>query len=523
MSKKNEINKSSIKNTVKGKVSGLLRVSVVALLVILQVLFLVSVSWSMRSYSTLFYLCVQIFGLVVIICLMNEDKNVSYKLAWVCIILVLPLTGHLLYFLWGAKSTKSKGMTTTMNMIQNGFKHADNDPDALINFDMLNPELLKLSNYMSAEHFPLYENNTLTYYSMGQETFHAMFTDFKRAKKFILIDFFIVAEGRLWDEMHKILLDKINEGVDVYFMYDDFGAAFRTSPTFLDDLIAEGFNARVFNPVHKFTGKLHMNYRSHQKIVVIDGNIGYTGGMNIADEYTNYIERFGVWKDNALRIEGDGTWGLTLTFLQMWDSCTGVPTENYDDFRPDGNYVKNHVFSHVISDGPANNPNNPIENVYKMMINTSTKYCYITTPYLILEDDMVTFLEIAVKSGIDVRIITPAIPDKIFVKIMTNYNYGNLLRSGVRIYEYSKGFIHAKTIVNDKSAIVGTINMDYRSFYLHYECGLWVCGNRIVKDIKNDICSTLKECHEITYEEWKNRPWWLKAIQAVLNPFQTLV
>lgn len=505
------------------RIAGVFRVGLVALIVLFQVLFLVALSWSMSEYSTLFYILLEIFSLVVIIFLVNDDKNLSYKLAWVCIILVLPFSGHLLYFLWGNRSTKTKELTTTMKMINNGFKHADNDPQALIDFSLMHKDILKLSNYMSVEHFPLYKNNIVNYYGMGEQTFAAMFKDFKRAKKFILIDFFIVANGRLWNEMHDILLNKINEGVKVMFMYDDFGAAFRTSSHFEEELKQEGFQVRVFNPVYKYTGKLYMNYRSHQKIVVVDGNIGYTGGMNIADEYANYINRFGVWKDNALRIEGDGVWGLTVTFLQMWDACSGIPTKNYDYYRPDGNFIPNYVFTHVISDGPANNPENPIENIYKMMISSATKYCYITTPYLIIEDDMRTFLDIAVKSGIDVRIITPAIPDKKTVKMLTNYNYGPLLRSGVRIYEYSPGFIHAKTIVTDKSAIVGTINMDYRSFYLHYECGLWVCSDRIVGDIRNDFLSTLKECHEITYEEWKNRPLILKIYQSIMNPFQTLV
>ena len=291
---------------------------------------------------------------------------------------------------------------------------------------------------------------------------------------------------------------------------------------FKEDLEEEGFEVRVFNPIYKYLDKLYFNYRSHQKILVIDGNIGYTGGVNIADEYANIHRRFGKWKDTAIRIEGEGAWGFSTTFLQMWD-ISGEGTVDYRKYMPTKKFKENNSFCHIVSDGPANNPDNPIESLYRQMMSGAQKFLYITTPYLIIEDDMANQLKIAASSGIDVRIITPYIPDKKTVKLLTNYNYGKLLRAGVKIYEYKPGFIHAKNIVNDMSAVVGSINMDYRSFFLHYECGAWMCDKKIVNTIKQDFLKTLEESVEITYEDWKKRPLRVKLVQPLINLFQTLL
>jgi cardiolipin synthase len=315
----------------------------------------------------------------------------------------------------------------------------------------------------------------------------------------------------------------MKQGVKVLFLYDDFGAILRTPTNFKRTLEAEGFEVRVFNPVQKYTDKLYMNYRSHQKIIVVDGNIGYTGGMNLADEYVNLVHRFGVWKDNAVRLEGDAVWGLTVTFLQMWEVSGNEKPIDYMPYRPTKAFPENDVFCQVFSDGPANNPRNPAENIYKQMIYYAKKILYITTPYLIIEDDMREALIMAASSGIDVRIITPFIPDKKRVKILTNYNYGRLLEGGVRIFEYTPGFIHAKTIINEDAGIVGTVNMDYRSFHLHYECGVWICDKPIITVIREDLEKTMLQCHEVTYEEWKNRPLTMKIQQMLLNMFSTLM
>ncbi|WFR59875.1 cardiolipin synthase [Anaerocolumna sp. AGMB13025] len=512
-----------LKGTSKSYLSGFLRVALVGILVLIQFVLLFLLTYWLSASTIYIYMIIEIFSIFVTIGLVNDNRSPSYKIGWICIVLILPLTGHIMYALWGKAGSKKKIEKQVLAKLNHGYQYLHYDSDLAVEYALKYPTKSRISRYMESQHFPLFKNNQIQYYPMGEDTFEAIFEDIKNAKKFILINFFIVGEGVLWDNMHKLLLQKIKEGIRVKFMYDDFGATLRTPKNFRKNLEAEGFEIAVFNPIHKYTDKLYMNYRSHQKIIVIDGNIGYTGGMNLADEYVNLVKRFGTWKDNAVRVAGDAVWGLTVTFLQMWEICNNNTRIDYDTYRPTMKFEPSDVYCHVISDGPANNPNNPIETVYMQIINYAKKYVYITTPYLIIEDDMKQALITAVKSGIDVRIITPYIPDKKNVKRLTNYNYGQLLEAGVKIYEYKPGFIHAKTIINEDCGIVGTINMDYRSFYLHYECGLWMCNRQAIDVIKDDLLDTMDISLLITYQDWKNRPWYLKTYQRILNLFSTLM
>lgn len=509
------------KGRIKSYLSGFLRACIVGLLVLAQFAIIFGLSIWLRSYTVYFYTIIEILSILIILVLVNENRSPSYKIAWITIILLLPFTGHIMYVLWGKSDSKRKIEKKVLAKFRRAEQMLDFYPEAVSEFTKKYPTKSRMVRYMESENFPLTKNNRVWYFPMGEDVFKDIFLEVRNAKKFILINFFIVAEGGLWDRLHAELQKKIAEGIEVRFMYDDFGAVLRTNKNFKKNLEEEGFKVAVFNPMHQYTEKLYMNYRSHQKIIVIDGEIGYTGGMNLADEYVNLVERFGVWKDNAIKLRGDGVWGLTITFLKMWE--VSVPNENvnYDWYRGTNIVEENDVFCQVISDGPANNPSNPIESVYKQMIQYAKEYLYVTTPYLVIEDDVVDTLVTAARSGIDVRIITPFIPDKKNVKMLTNYNYGRLLAGGVRIYEYLPGFIHAKTIINEDCAIVGTINMDYRSFYLHYECGVWICNRTAIQDIHQDLLKTFDECKEITYEEWKRRPLLLKIYQCILNVFST--
>ncbi len=510
-----------IKGSSKKFISGTLRVTLVAILVLLQISFMFLLTYWLSDNTLYYYLFIEFASILIIIGLVNDNRSSSFKIAWICIVLVLPVTGHIMYILWGKADSKRKIEKKVLAKLNHGAQYYHYDKELSKEFAMEHPTQSRISTFMENQKFPLFKNNEVNYYPMGQDVFKAIFEDLRNAKKFILINFFIVAEGALWDKIHEILLEKISQGVMVKFMYDDFGATLRTSKYFKKRLEEEGIEVGVFNPIHKYTEKLYMNHRSHQKIIVIDGNIGYTGGMNLADEYVNIINRFGVWKDNAVRVEGEAVWGLTVTFLQMWEICMDNGHFDYNPYRPTKKFKENDVYCHVIADGPANNPRNPIESIYKQMIYYATDYLYITTPYLVIEDDMKEALITAAEGGIDVRIITPYIPDKKNVKLLTNYNYGRLLEAGVKIYEYKPGFIHAKTIITKDCGIIGTINMDYRSFYLHYECGLWMCDNDIIEVIKDDILKTIDECVEISYQEWKNRPWTMKVSQRILYLFAT--
>lgn len=522
---KHEINdlKEELTGRIKSYLSGFLRAVVVGLLVLIQFIIIGLSPFVLRNFTVYFYVILELLSFIVIINLVNDNRSPSYKVSWIAIVLMLPICGHVMYVLWGKSGSKRKIEKNVIKKLKHGQTYLENNDSIEREFSMLHPVKARLSRYMINEGFPIFKNNQVTYFPMGEDAFQSIFDDTEKAEKFILIDFFIVAEGAIWDKLHEILLRKIKQGVEVKFLYDDFGAMLRTEKNFRRKLEAEGFQIRVFNPIHKYTDKLYMNYRSHQKIMVIDGNIGYTGGFNIADEYANIIERFGVWKDNGIRLEGEAVWGLTVTFLQMWEVSSVNEYLDFNLYRPTKAFQNSQVYCHVISDGPANNPRNPIESIYNQMISSAREYLYITTPYLIIEDEMKNHLIEAVKSGVDVRIITPYIPDKKRVKLLTNYNYGSLLKNGVRIYEYTPGFIHAKTIINEGCGIVGTINMDYRSFYLHYENGVWMSNRAVINEIKKDLEDTIAVSHEVTYEEWESRPLIWRIRQPILNLFSTLM
>ncbi len=514
--------REEVTGRIKSYLSGFFRGALVGLLVLVQFTLIIYLTLVVREYTLYIYTAVQILSIIIVIGLVNDNRNASYKISWICIIAALPITGHIMFVLWGNMRRK-KIDQSILSKIQRGNKFIEYNNEVMEGFSEKYPTKSRITRYLESNGYPLYKNNKVDYYPMGEDAFAAIENEIDNAEKFILMNFFIIGEGVLWNRIHDKLVRKIKEGVEVLFMYDDFGAMLRTPRYFKKSLENEGFKVRVFNPIYRYTDQLYMNYRSHQKIIVVDGNVGFTGGMNLADEYVNLVQRFGTWKDNAVRIEGDAVWGLTITFLQMWEVCAEQPPMDYNPYRPTVQFEQNEVYCQVIADGPANNPKNPVENAYKQTIYYAKKILYITTPYLIIEDDMRDALITSAASGIDVRIITPFIPDKKNVKVLTNYNYGRLLAAGVRIFEYTPGFIHAKTIINEDCGIVGTINMDYRSFHLHYECGVWMCDKDTINTIREDLLATMEQCHEVTYEEWKNRPFYIKFYQKILNVFSTLM
>lgn len=509
------------KGVFKSYWSGVFRAALVALLILLQLGLIIALTLWLASFSVYVYLGIEIASIVIILALVNDNRSTSYKMSWICIILALPLTGHIMYWLWGRTGSKRKLEKTIQYKMRHGAKFYSYDKKTVEKFKSLHPTKSRIVRSMEAWSFPLFRNNQVTYYSGGADAFEAIFEEMEKAERFILLNFYIVGEGVVWERMYQIMREKAAKGVEVKFLYDDFGTMFRTEKGFKRKLENNGIQVRVFNPVHRYTEKLYMNYRNHQKIVVVDGNVGFTGGMNVADEYVNLINRFGVWKDSAVRIEGDAAWGFTVSFLQMWEAASDGPLIDYMPYRPNRNFPANDVFCQVLTDGPANNPENPIVSAYKQIIYYAKSYLYITTPYLIIDEEIQDALKLAVKSGIDVRMITPNIPDKKSVKLVTSFNYGELLKAGVRIYEYTPGFIHAKSIVTEDCGIVGTINMDYRSFYLHYECGAFICDKEAVEPLYRDLLETMKVSKEITYEEWKKRSLWVKLKQRFLNLFST--
>jgi len=273
-----------------------------------------------------------------------------------------------------------------------------------------------------------------------------------------------------------------------------------------------------FNPVERNYMSLFLNFRNHQKIMVIDGRYAYTGGINISDRYANLVAPFGHWKDTGIRLEGDAVYGMQLIFIGMWNASGGkIRIEDYPVPALD---LKEAGHCQPFADGPSNNPSNQAKDMFLQMITTARKNINIMTPYLILDDTIREMLCLAAKSGVEVRIVTPGVPDKKTVRLLTNRHYGPLLAAGVKIYEYTPGFVHAKLCANEFSAVIGTINMDYRSFYLHFENGVWIPDGKALADIEEDFNDTVLKSSEVTYEQWKKRPLSTKVIQEILCFFK---
>jgi len=503
------------------KLAGILRIAVVALAVLSQLVLLALLVLLLKQNSVYIYLFLQFVSLVEVCVLVVRNKLSSYTLAWLIIILILPVFGFLLYIFWGRTGTYALKSQKTLKTLLREMKWLEKNPDVQDELEKAHPTRRKISRYLQQEGFPLYKNTKSKYYKLGELQFDEMISDLEKAERFIFLEYFIIGEGQLWDRIHDILKRKASEGVEVRLLYDDLGSIITAPNNLNKKLESENIKVASFNPVHKYISRLYINYRNHQKIAVIDGNIGYTGGTNIADEYANLYKKYGHWKDTAIRLEGDAVWSLTVTFLQMWEIETGTQ-EDYYKYKPTIN-VEGDGFYQPFSDGPVNNPHNPAEAMYYQLITNAKEYVYITTPYLVVDDSMTDVLCMAAMSGIDVRIITPKIPDHWYVHMVTRSTYGRLLEAGVRVYEYTPGYIHAKTIISDDDhAVTGSINMDYRSFYLHYENGVWICGAPVLKDIRKDIMDTFEVSEEIELDKWKARPWYIKLLQFFLKLFAPL-
>lgn len=500
---------------------GIIRAATVGVGVLLQIAFLMLMTELMKEYSSWFYIIIEIFSICLVFSLVNDGE--SYQQFWIIIVLVLPVFGFFLYFMWGRKRTNSKIHKRIRAVQEKSRQFKIQDQEIINGFSEKHPNKAQISKRLIKEGFMLYDKTKVTYFDVGEKKFEALYRDMENAKKFIFLEYYIIKDGQVWQRIKEIAARKVQEGVEVRLLYDDFGSLVINTLEFRDELAALGIRFSVFSPINKEATRLTFNYRNHQKIAIIDGNIGYSGGLNLADEYANLIVRFGHWKDTAVRLEGPGVWGLTSIFLEMWEISKGYDNLDYEKYRPNvsfetGGYVQ------PLSDGPANNPNNPIWDTYMHVISKAREYVYFTTPYLVLEEDMVKNLCRAAKSGVDVRIVTPRQYDKWYVYMVNIENYGPLLKSGVRIFEYLPGFVHSKTAVeDDECAICGSINMDYRSFYLHYECGVFMSDTPAVMDIKEDILDMIKKSEEITYEKWRRRPIWQKIVQWVLKLFSPLL
>ncbi len=476
------------------------RLGIVGIMILLQFALIVLAAIEFTRYFIVYYTVMLVFEIIFMLKIIDTDQNMAYKLAWIVIIFLFPAFGIPVYMIFCGNRV-SERLRAKMRFMNDYIKSELPERMAVAKLGEEDSAAAKQSTYIrNASLCPLYVNEGTTYYSSGEEMFEPFLEELKKAEKYIFIEYFIIARGEMWDRIHEILLRKAKDGVDVRVIYDDIGCIMTLERKFAAKLKKEGIDCRVF---HRFTPVLssHQNNRDHRKICVIDGKVAFTGGINLSDEYINRIARFGYWKDNAIRVVGDAAWSFTVMFLTMWDYLGGTRRAegNYDFYKPTLSN-KNEVTNGYIqpyTDNPLDYE--PVgENIYLGVIEAAEKYVWIMTPYLILDERMVLALCKAAKSGVDVRIITPGIPDKKIINETTKSFYPYLIRHGVKVYEFTPGFLHSKTFVcDDKYATVGSVNLDYRSLYLHFECGVWMYKTNSVMEVKEDFCRTFLQCEEI--------------------------
>lgn len=497
------------------------KLTVVILLLIIQIVFLVYVYGIMQEYIFYWRTAALLLSTVVVLFIVNKQENPAYKLIWVILILSLPLVGGALYVSLAGNRTRAKFLKEAMDNHLDTFQYLPDDTEIQHEIETLSKSASVQSTYISRyAGYPAYKNTMVKYFPLGEANYQSLLEELNAAEHFIFMEYFIIKQGEMWDSVLSVLKRKAEAGVDVRLIYDDFGCAMWMPSRFIQEMRHAGIKAVPFNPIAPVIN-LRQNNRDHRKITVIDGHTGFTGGINLADEYINRQSRFGHWKDTGIMLKGDAVWNLTIMFLQTWKMVTREKGDiDYRQYMP-----LTHKNTPAYTDGYVQPyGDTPVddeivgENIYLNMINKAKKYIYITTPYLIIDNEMFTALTLAAKSGIDVRIITPGIPDKKLVYMVTQSYYYHLIKAGVKIYQYTPGFIHAKTVVMDDSvATVGTINFDYRSLYLHFECGVWMFNAGTIYEIKDDYLETLKKCDEITLEEIEKTSGIKKFFQALLR------
>ncbi len=468
---------------------------------------------------------IQVVAVLIVLIIVNKQTNPSYKVAWSILILGAPVLGLVMFFLFGRSGLTKANRAVLDVMHTKSVQHLPDDKEVINKIALRSRGASKQAGYLSKwSHFPVYENTGTTYYRTGDDTMKPILDEIKKAKHFIFLEFFIIHEGVFLNNILDALEEKVKEGVEVRFMYDDFGSV-TTVPLDYDKEIAKrGIECVRFNPLKPLVSVI-MNNRDHRKIIIVDGHVAFTGGFNLADEYINQRERFGHWKDNGLRIEGPAVSNFTAMFMEMWQYARNQKEDvqkyivDFKDIeiKPDQGFVQPYADSPLDDEKVG-------ETVYLNIINRAKDYIYIFTPYLIIDNEIMTALCNSAKAGVDVRIVTPGIPDKKLVFLLTQSNYAQLLAAGVRIYEYTPGFIHAKTFVcDDVIATVGTINLDYRSLYMHFECGVWMYGTKEVAQIKKDALDTFRASKEIYYQDELNRSWATKTLIGILRLFAPLM
>ncbi len=466
------------------------------------ILLMVGYSW-LSSYSFWFYAFFLAISVVVLLYMYNAGGNPDLRLSWMLPIAFFPVFGSIFY-LTIVSQPGTKVMYEKLRRLSEHTKEYVRPRKE--NRDKLreeNPHMGQLARYLEqCDNSPVYTSTSMKYYSLGDSQFVDMVEELKKAEHYIFMEFFIVHEGRMLDTILGILKEKAKQGVEVRFMYDGTNVLWNLPNYFPKLLEKEGIQCKMFAPIRPVFSP-HYNNRDHRKILVIDGKVAFTGGINLADEYINEKERFGHWKDVGAMIKGEAVERFTYMFLEMWDESQEEP-EQYEKYMfPKDAAVSDDGYLIPYSVSPLG-PERVGERIYLDIINTAHTYVHIMTPYLILDYQMIMTLTYAAKRGVEVIIIMPHVPDKKYAFVLAKTYYNQLLEAGVRICEYVPGFVHAKVFVSDDvKAVVGTVNLDYRSLYHHFECGLVMYRNSQVAVIEQDIQDTLEKCMEMKVEDYK--------------------
>ena len=494
------------------------RVVMVSLSIVAQIVVLVLTIFYFRNHYAWFYALFTLTSAVVVLVVVNNRTNPAYQIAWLIPILLVPVFGVMLYLTLGGNRLSPRLKRRMQGLIQR-MQGLPEDPAVQAALEQTDRHAAAQSSYLTRYGGgPVYNNTDTTYFPSAESCFADILARLREAQEYIYLEYFIIAQGTMWEQVLEILKQKAAEGVDVRVIYDDFGSITRLPGRYARQLEAMGIQCGVFNPyIPILSGRL--NNRDHRKLLIIDGRLAYTGGLNLADEYINVTPRFGHWKDNGILVEGSAAWSMTIMFLAMWEYLKGLPPTRLDP--PELPEQTAPGFVQPYTDNPLDGEEVG-QTVYHNLMGHALDHIWVMTPYLVIDHETRTSLTAAAKSGVDVRIITPGVPDKWYVHAVTRSNYDVLLEAGVRIFEYTPGFIHSKVFaVDGKYATVGTINLDYRSLYLHFENGVWLYGTDSIAQVEADFQETFPQCREITLAD--SPSGLLRLGRAILRVFAPLM
>ena len=501
------------------RISAATSIAMCAAVVLLQILLSVLLSRFLHEYYSYIYGALQLIAAAIAVWIYTRNGSPSYKISWMCLLLLMPVAGMILFVLWGGtRQAKTLSLRKVAPPAERE-TFCRQGTENLVRLSAWSPAWGRLAAYLHKRGFPVYRDTRVRYLADGAVFLDDLIARMEQAQTYIFLEYYILAEGEIWNRMFDVLCRQAARGVEVRIIFDDFGSLTRLSDEMLQKMQDAGIEVETFNPVYRYVSRIYFNFRDHRKIAVIDGCWAYTGGVNIGDEYANLVNRYGHWKDSGVCIEGAAAWGFASQFMQMW-KMVGRTLPNEDDYYRPQLECRGEGWCQPFTDGPVSNPDHPIEDVYLQLIASAQRMLYITTPYYAVEDAMQTALCIAAEAGVDVRLLIPAVPDHKFTYLVAETYWGQLMRHGVKIYKYTPGFLHAKSVMVDREvALVGSTNMDYRTFHLHYECAALMYNCPAVEELLEDMDAVMAKSRLYTLEEWNKRPFYRRAFASVLKLF----